>query len=142
MEGKDVDDQDLRAAVARMADLVARLADAKATACTHEVDDSDGLLAGWDLQSEDEGTPVSSPGADSDVSSPYNAMLLVGEADDSDLDSPPRSSTSQSDRGTGESESSSGNTSTTDDENSDDSNARAKHSLTCESSSECNAELD
>lgn len=37
-----MDDPDLRAAVARMAKLVARLAAAEATSCSHEVDESDG----------------------------------------------------------------------------------------------------
>ena len=48
----------------------------------------------------------------------------------------------KSDCGIGESESSSRDTSTADDENSDDSNARAKHSVTCKSPGECNAGLD
>ena len=105
-----------------------------------EVDINDNFLVDWESQSEDEGTPVSSRGADSDASSPDIAMLIVGEADDGDLvESPPHSFTSQSDRGMRESSSS--NTSTTDNENSDDPNARAKDSLTCKSPGRRNVEL-
>ena len=97
-----------------------------------EADINDNFLVDWELQSEDEGTPVWSRGADSDVSSPDIAMLIVGEADDGDLvETPPHSFTSQSDRGMRESSSS--NTSTTDNENSDDSNTRARDALTYKS---------
>ena len=98
-----------------------------------EADVNDNFLVDWESQSEDEGTPVSSPSAEGDFSSPNMAELIVGEAGDSDLDSPPQSSTSQSDRDIGDS--SSCNKSTTDDENSDDANTRARDSLTCKSRS-------
>ena len=94
------------------------------------------MLADWESQSEDEETWVSSPGADRNVSSLHNEMLIVGEEDDSDLDSPPQSLTSQSDNGMGEVSSGSA-----DDENSDDPNARAKDSVTCKSTSQSHTGL-
>lgn len=97
-----------------------------------EADNTDGMLADWESQ----GTSV----ADSNVSSLHNAMLIVGEVEDSDFYSPPQSSASQSHHGMGEVSSS--NISSAEDKNSDDPNARAKDLVTCKSTSQCYTELD
>lgn len=93
-----------------------------------EIDGSEGELVGWHSQSEDEGSPLSSPGSDSSVSSPDYTLLIVGELEDGDSDSPPQSSTDGA-----MDESSSANMLTAGGDDSDDPSAVAKDSLTCKS---------